>query len=878
MGQVLRKFDLVDRAEPKAVMEPIGSAVGPALVRDQKWLTMSELMRLADIGKSSASEALNKRRWRGADLLVREIEVGRGGAGGKAPQVHVDSLPADLREAWYLERGIVLHEKPDAETGKTVLVPEQAHQNDARFEADLALARWRQEVIRPVLAHEKGSPERAAMIDEITSEPRLFPNGKRKKVTRQTVYNWLRDFEAEGLNGLIRKRRTDTGSKRQKVTRAWDAFFAAHIDATTHDTVSEELTKYIRSLWAAGERGWRSISEKSTTRLIELSRDLRVVAFDGLDLGRCGDTNATGTQFGICNVNRRQVEHHREYALLAIKDKDNATFQDSYMPSIRRDYSALLPRQIVVGDVHPVDIMMRRPDGTVVYPKAIAWYDVATNEIHMTFVLLEPKEGIRREHVAQSFEAMVEEWGLPEMLYLDNGSEYSWDEMIGGFTQLSKLTQGGIKVYDLDGDPNVAKRVASSREAVVRSMPYNAKGKPGIEGAFGNIEQVFFATIPGWTAGDRMNKKTHAKGKDPVAFEGDASAFLETAGMALEWYHKRPQHGRLNGMSPNEALRTFIDQGWGKTALSRPEVLALAFAEEVERMPDRGRVSYTPVIIEQPDFETIFAARKARLIELAPHLAPALELESEPLVKLLQEDSYRELLLRTAVQDAGAGNLLAFASGAVLDHLAAFYGVERQVVQEADATQSPPVEEVLEDDARLRARVQLAPEGFTTAGSLGSYTFWAMSASPLVKDVAVLETATPGEVRVVVLSTGGDGTPDQALLDQVFETIDPRRDLTAQVSVEAATIQPYAIEAELTLYAGPDAELVRQASIAAIQAFVDQHHRLGHDITIAGLHAALYREGVQDVTITAPAAALEIAADTAAHCSGITVTVGGRDV
>ncbi|MCL6285587.1 hypothetical protein M3P21_18820 [Ruegeria sp. 2012CJ41-6] len=91
-----------------------------------------------------------------------------------------------------------------------------------------------------------------------------------------------------------------------------------------------------------------------------------------------------------------------------------------------------------------------------------------------------------------------------------------------------------------------------------------------------------------------MNKKTHAKGKDPVAFQGDASAFLDTAGQALEWYHKRPQHGRLMGASPNECLRGFIDQGWGKTVLSRPEVLALAFSEEVERVPDRGRVSYTP--------------------------------------------------------------------------------------------------------------------------------------------------------------------------------------------------------------------------------------------------------------------------------------------
>jgi phage-related baseplate assembly protein len=285
-----------------------------------------------------------------------------------------------------------------------------------------------------------------------------------------------------------------------------------------------------------------------------------------------------------------------------------------------------------------------------------------------------------------------------------------------------------------------------------------------------------------------------------------------------------------------------------------------------------------PIIIEQPDFESIFAARKARLIELAPNLAPALELESEPLVKLLQEDSYRELILRAAVQDAGAGNLLAFAAGAVLDHLAAFYGVARQVIQEADASVSPPVEELLEDDARLRSRVQLAPEGFTTAGSLGSYTFWALSSSPLVKDVAILETATPGEVRIVVLSTEADGVPDAALLALVDETTQPRRPLTDHVLVEAATVQDYTVTAELTLYDGPDAELVRQASITAVQSFVDEHHRLGHDITIAGLHAALYREGVQNINITAPAATLVIDSDTAAHCTQVTVTVGGRDV
>ena len=576
MGQIARKFEAVEDGGPIALTEHIE----PPLGHHEKWISIGDLMALSGIKVSMAKKALAAKRWRGADLLVRQIEIGRGGAGGMAPQVHVDSLPADLREAWYLEHGIVLHEKVLPENGQSIMVPELEHETDLQFEADLALARWRHEVIRPILKTKAQTPERSAMIADVAAATRVTPNGKRKNLTKPTIYNWLRDFEAEGLNGLIRKRRADTGIKRQKVTRNWDAFFEAHIDATAHAEVSEELTTYIRSLWAAGERGWRSITEKSTTRLIEISRGLNVLAFEALELGRCGDTKANGTQFGVCCVTRRRVEREREYKLLAIKDKDNAVFQDNYMPSIRRDYSSLLPRQIVVGDVHPVDIVMRREDGTVVYPKAIAWYDVATNEIHMTFVLCEPGEGIRREHVAQSFEAMVDEWGLPELLYLDNGSEYSWDAMIGGFTQLSKLTKGGMKVFDLEGDAEVHKRVMNGREAVVRSMPYNAKGKPGIEGAFGNIEQVFFATISGWTAGDRMNKKTHAKGKDPVAFSEEIT--------------RMPDRGRVSH-TPRRG-KVFRRQ----IAEKRKHVALLSLTEETERhiahMPDAPEAPVAAIV------------------------------------------------------------------------------------------------------------------------------------------------------------------------------------------------------------------------------------------------------------------------------------------
>ena len=182
--------------------------------------------------------------------------------------------------------------------------------------------------------------------------------------------------------------------------------------------------------------------------------------------------------------------------------------------------------------------------------------------------------------------------GLPRLLYLDNGSEYKWPGMIEGFTRLSRLSESAFAVHDGSDRSDVHARVMGSRAAVVRSLAYNAKGKPGIEGAFGNLERVFFALLPGWTAGDRMSKKTHAKGRAAQAFPGTAEQFLDAASKMLDWYHKRPQRGRLDGKSPNEALGDFIRAGWGKTVPGHPDVLALAFAEAVVRTPRAGRVSY----------------------------------------------------------------------------------------------------------------------------------------------------------------------------------------------------------------------------------------------------------------------------------------------
>lgn len=248
-------------------------------------------------------------------------------------------------------------------------------------------------------------------------------------------------------------------------------------------------------------------------------------------------------------------------------------------------------------------------------------------------------------------------------------------------------------------------------------------------------------------------------------------------------------------------------------------------------------------IVEALDFETILAERKARLIELTPEderddLEAKLALESEPLVKLLQENAYRELVLRQRINDAARAVMVATAGGADLENLSALLGVEKLTN---------------ETDDELRARTVMALEGYPTAGSVGAYQFHTLSAHPDVKDVAVL-SPTPGLVRLVILAKSGDGTPSDDVLDAVRQavTADHVRPLTDTVEVIAATIIPYAIRATLYVESGPSADTVRAAAEAAVREYAEARRALGAYVALSGIAAALHRAGVRRVEIAAP--------------------------
>ncbi|WP_336488289.1 baseplate assembly protein [Methylobacterium nigriterrae] len=253
---------------------------------------------------------------------------------------------------------------------------------------------------------------------------------------------------------------------------------------------------------------------------------------------------------------------------------------------------------------------------------------------------------------------------------------------------------------------------------------------------------------------------------------------------------------------------------------------ALSYAPTVVSLSDLAppdildALSFDDVVAEM---KAAFAARWATVRAKDPSL-PAYDvtmLETDSAVILIEAFAYRELLVRARVNDAARGLLLAYAAGTNLDHLAALFGVTR-----LDG----------EGDERLRRRVQLAPETFSTAGAQGAYIFHALSADLGIFDAWAY---SPKAGRVNVVLAGPDGTLVSD--DVVAKVVDlfQREDitpLTDEVAVVRAEVLRYGVEATLLIPRGPDPGTLKTAAEAAIRAYgasrykiAQTHYRLGHE-------------------------------------------------
>ena len=285
-----------------------------------------------------------------------------------------------------------------------------------------------------------------------------------------------------------------------------------------------------------------------------------------------------------------------------------------------------------------------------------------------------------------------------------------------------------------------------------------------------------------------------------------------------------------------------------------------------------------PDVLIPIDYENMLADIKADLISRDPSLTDALSLESDPLTKLLESVAYLNMLKTNQVNQTAKAMLLAYATGTTLDHLASAVNVSRLLVKQGNPNAVPPMPDIYESDDAFRRRIQLEPER-ASAGSEGAYMFWALSSDGDVRDISVV-TATAGVVTVYVQSHS-ELVASDILKEKVRQAVDNpnRKPFTDQVRIASGQPFGFDVQAELTLYPGPDKDVVMATARAELDKYLEKVRYLGYDVTISGLHHALHQAGVQRVKLLAPLTDINLPKGKYANCTGVMLgAVEYRDV
>ncbi len=161
----------------------------------------------------------------------------------------------------------------------------------------------------------------------------------------------------------------------------------------------------------------------------------------------------------------------------------------------------------------------------------------------------------------------------------------------------------------------------------------------------------------------------------------------------------------------------------------------------------------------------------------------------------------------------------------------------------------------IEDDARLRERIRLAPEAFTVAGSSGQYEARVLAVSADIEAVSV-HSPEPGVVDVRFVLSGGE-LPDEAMIELVAAELSAEtvRPLTDNVLVGAPDVVNYSINGRWYLKK-EDATLLGAVTQAIEKALADflvwQRGRPGRDINPSRLISVIQQAGAKRVELEEP--------------------------
>lgn len=369
-----------------------------------------------------------------------------------------------------------------------------------------------------------------------------------KEVAQSCKWSWatLRDlyYGKTGKPGLIDYHRSDWlaalvpaytgGVKTAELSiEAWDYFKAdfLRLEAPTAAACYERLQRI------ACERNWSVPSIKTLQRRVEqdIPLSLQVLARQGVD---------------------------------ALK---------AFYPAQERDRSVFHALEAVNADGHKFDVFVKWPDGEITRVVMVAWQDLHSGKVLSWRV----DKTENTDSVRLSFGDLVEQNGLPDHVYLDNGRGFASKWMTGGTP-----TRYRFKVRE-DEPTGILTALGIT---VHWATPYHGQAKP-IERAFRDLAE-YIAKHPA-LAGAYTGNSPAAKPENYGSHAVPLDKFLHIVDQEIKAHNARTgrRSAVCSGRSFNETFAESYERSIIRKATAEQRRLWLLAAEGVTASRENGTIS-----------------------------------------------------------------------------------------------------------------------------------------------------------------------------------------------------------------------------------------------------------------------------------------------
>ena len=359
-----------------------------------------------------------------------------------------------------------------------------------------------------------------ALVGGAVSKQRAVGNvAKITGVSPRTIWNWFTLLDGVGdvdrLAYLAPRHRA--GVRKTTSAEFSEEFFDWLKSDFLRPTAPSFATAYRRAVKIAANKGWVIAPERTMRRRLdaEVSQAVQVLARKGLD---------------------------------ALK---------RLYPAQTRDKTCLRPLQAVNGDFHKFDVFVQWPlqpgeaEPYVGRPQMCAFQDIFSAFVLAWRVDQTPNS----EAVRLCAGDMIEDYGIPEQILLDNGREFAAKALTGGAP-----TRYRFKVRE-DDIPGLFTNLGC---AVHWATPYSGQSKP-IERAFRDMCDAIAKDprFDGAYTGNRPDAKPEDYGSRAIPLED----FLKVLAEGIEEHNTR--QGRRSEVAFGRSFAEVFDEAYATTPIPR---------------------------------------------------------------------------------------------------------------------------------------------------------------------------------------------------------------------------------------------------------------------------------------------------------------------